>query len=501
MNAAPPPVLTPGQVLHVLAAHRWRWLLPAAVIAGVVGVYALFAPPTWEVSQALLLRNEAAGNPQAPGKFSQTDEMKTVQETILELARSRGVLEAALGEVGPPARRPAAQCPLWPGPEDVAALRDSVRLVPPKGAEFGKTEVFYLNVRDADRDRATALVQAICTQLEARFQDVRDARARSMIDELSKTVRLAGADLAESTARLTETEKLAGGDLAELRILLDANSGESVLRRTMTEVENELRQAQAARQAGAELLDLLRSAQQDPGALVATPSRLLESQPSLRRLKEGLIDAQLQTAQLRGRMSDQHPLVVSAQKAEEEVAGHLHDELALAVRGVEADLRLADSRIAMLGRRLAELEERFSRLAAVRASYANQVAENRNRMELLQRAEKDLAEARAAQAGAKATSLIARIDAPDAGTRPVGPGRMMVVLAGIAGGLLAGLGVVALTVGPLGPDRRDGQPSAATLAAACSGRNGKGTNGRHSAAEGSSLKDALKKLANGRMLP
>ena len=62
-----------------------------------------FHEDTWEASQALIVRNEASSAEKGPGKFSYPEEMKTVQETILEVVRSRSVLEAALREVGPPA--------------------------------------------------------------------------------------------------------------------------------------------------------------------------------------------------------------------------------------------------------------------------------------------------------------------------------------------------------------------------------------------------------------
>jgi hypothetical protein len=42
--------------------------------------------------------------------------------------------------------------------------------------------------------------------------------------------------------------------------------------------------------------------------------------------------------------------------------------------------------------------------------------------------------------------LIARIDAPDTGSRPVGPGRSVITLAGLAGGLAVGLGIVFVSV-------------------------------------------------------
>ena len=48
-----------------------------------------------------------------------------------------------------------------------------------------------------------------------------------MIDELSKTVRLAKADLDEATAELASTEHRVGSDLAELRSMQDMASSDS----------------------------------------------------------------------------------------------------------------------------------------------------------------------------------------------------------------------------------------------------------------------------------
>ena len=82
----------------------------------------------------------------------------------------------------------------------MADLASSVRFTPPKGAELGATEVFYVKVKDRDRLRAANLAMAVCNQLQARFQKLRDQRAQSMADELSKTVAMAQSDLERSTA-------------------------------------------------------------------------------------------------------------------------------------------------------------------------------------------------------------------------------------------------------------------------------------------------------------
>ncbi len=459
MSSETPLIATPRQFVSLLAKHPRRWLAPALVVGLAATVYAVMRPATWEASQALIVRNEAAGSEARPGEFRHAEQMQTVQETILELAASRTVLVEALEEVGPPKDR-ASNETAWPSDRDVEALREAVKLSPPKGAEFGTTEIFYVEVRDQSRPRAVALVAAICDQLEDRFQQLRDSKARSMIGELEKAVNLAAEDLGESTRRLREIEQHVGSDLAELRGLQEWGNGDGQLGRTITEIRNERRDAQAAEKSSRELLVFLRAAQQDPGRLVATPNRLLESQPALKRLKDGLVDAQLRTAQLRGRMSEAHPLVLAAKESEEQVARHLHNEVASAIAGVELDVRLNADRVAMLDERLEAATARLDRLAGLRADYANLVAETRNRTELLERAEQKLADARVSQATAKAASLIARVDGPEAGTHPVGPRRALIVLVGLIGGLMAGLGTLLLTVDPV-PTAEHAEPTTA----------------------------------------
>lgn len=441
MQTIKPTVPSPRQLVRLLRAHLRLWVVPAAVIAAVAGVYAVVHTPDWEASQALIVRNVAANAEKGPGKFSAPDEMKTIQETILEVAKSRGVLAAALREIGPP-----ADCEAWPTDRDIVEVRKKIKIAPPKGAEFGKTEVFYLTVRAEDHARSIALNEALFKHLQSHFQQIRDAKAQSMIDELSKTVGLAKADLGAATAKLASTEKRVGSDLAELRSMQEMASSDSALRRSGEDIRTQLRETAAAEKVNQELLAVLTRAQDEPGRFIATPNRLLESYPSLRRLKDGLVDAQLRTAALSGAMAAAHPRVIAAKESEEEVGRQLHAELALARRGAEVEGKVLADRRALLTEQLADTNRRLQGLADVRADYANQVAESKNRSILLERAEQNLAEAQAARASAKASSLISRIDAPDAGIRPVGPSRAVIALCGVVGGLLAGFGLVFLSV-------------------------------------------------------
>jgi polysaccharide biosynthesis transport protein len=443
MVATTPHMASPAEFLRLARNCPWRWLTPTLLVAGVAVAYAALRSDTWQASQTLIVRNEAAGNLDEPGKFRRAEDLKAAQETILEMAKSQGVLSEALVEVGPPA---GAEVTSWPSPLDVERLAEAITLTPPKGAEFGKTEILYLKAKDDDRSRALDLVSAVRRRLTARFQQLRDSKAQSMIDELGNTVSLAEADLTASTAELKRLEQSVGGDLAELRMLYDSASGDGDLRRGALELETELRKAELDEKNNIALFRLLNSSRVDQGRLLATPGRLLESQPSLKRLKEGLVDAQLRSADLAGAMSDSHPMVQAAREAELEISRHLHDELAIALRGVKVELELSSDLVRTLGEQLALARGRLERVAGLRAEYTNLVTDVAHRTRLLEAARKELAEARGSQAGAHSASLIAAIDEPTTGARPIGPGRLMTALAGIVGGLLIGGGVLFLSL-------------------------------------------------------
>jgi len=387
--------------------------------------------------------------------------MKTSQETILELAKSRGVLSKALVDVGPPTDHLLSNA--WPSEKDVEALQATVKVTPPKGAEFGKTEVFYLKVQSCEQQRAIALATAVCRQLQTRFGELRESKASGTTDELTNTVSLARESLSGATVALREMEQHVGRDLAELRILNESPAGDSDLRRNSLELEKELRTYRATQSENEEFLKILAEAQLDPDKLLASPSVLLKSQPALGRLKDGLVDAQLRTGQLLGNMGPEHPLVKSARAAEDAIRQQLHDEIQTAIRGVEVDSRVNADRIRSLEEQFASVQDRLNRLASVRAEYANLVTATKNRTETLKTAEHELAEARASQAAARTTSLINLVDSPDVGTRPVGPGRSLILLAGMGGGLLIGLSIVFLTVQPGPPRFTEPEPRVGSL--------------------------------------
>ena len=440
--------LHPADFVRLLRTHiRW-WAVPAVVFAVLAGAYSLVAPREWRATQALIIRPEAASvSEERLGKFADLSEMKTLQETILELAKSQSVMQATLREVGPPSN--VSQTAQWPSELKVQNFRDDIDMRPPGGAEFGKTEIFYLSVRNSNRDRAGVLATALCKQLESRMQELRDQRAQSMMAELQRTVSMADGDLASQIGRLSAFEANVGADLADLRSLNAETGGQGQVSQELQAIETERRANESHLRENERLLKLLVAAKGDPQQLLATPNSLLVSQPAVSQLKNSLVSAQVHTANLLGSRAEAHPYVIAAREAESLIRSQLNNEVAVAIRGLQVEIELSADREKSLAAKYASARERMSHLAEGRAEYSNLVASVQNHTRLVEAARKNMADARARQASAHSASMISRIDGVEAGVWPSGPTRKTITAAGGVGGLLLGFGFVFLFATPV----------------------------------------------------
>jgi len=129
-----------------------------------------------------------------------------------------------------------------------------------------------LNVRAEDHARSIALNEAIFKQLRTQFQALRDVKAESMVQELTKTVRLARADLDEATAALRSAERRVGADLGELRSMQDLATSDSALRRSGEEIRSQLRENATAEKTNRELLAAAVEAQPTPAGSWRCPT-------------------------------------------------------------------------------------------------------------------------------------------------------------------------------------------------------------------------------------
>ena len=433
--------LTPAECLRLLVEHRNKWLLPT-VACGVLALgYALVMSRYWEASQGLMVRPEvSASHSNEPGKFADLYQMRTFQETILELAKSQQVISATLNAVDATTAKPT--------PEAIEKMRKRLSLLPPGGAEFGKTEICYLQVKDTNRERALQLVAEFAKQIDSRLHRLQAEQSQSLSDELQQQVHLAQTALETETTKLSEVEAGMGADLGELRLLNASFSGQSDLRQQGVSLQNDRRNAELEFHKAEQLLVVLQTAQEKPEQLIAMPSSLLQSQPTLRRLKDGLVDAQLRAARLAGTRTADHPQVHAAKASVETIQADLHQELSVAIRGVEVDLDLNRNRMTQLEKQHQNVLQRLARLAGMRASYANHTAAVENSRKVLGQAQKQLGEVNATLVAAHSASLVTPIDQPETGPYQAGPGRASIVLLGTFGGFALGLGWLFLTVVP-----------------------------------------------------
>lgn len=395
----------------------------------------------WEASQGLLLRDEALSNLGRQGRFDGSESRKTAQETILEIARNPLVVAAALA-TATTADDNAPAVPL--SDKEIKQVSETVAIKAPKGGEFGHSEVIYLTVRRPTPRQAVAMTTALLDQIEQRLRTLRNAKASSLIGELQKAAEMAAAERDVASRRLQELETQVGSDLGELRTLTEGSSGESNLRNASNKIKEELRQAQARHAMSEQFCECLQQAQANPDGVLAMPTQLLDAQPALKRLKEGLVDAQLRTSQLLGRTSSEHPLAQAALAAEQKIRQNMRDEVQSALRSVEGECRLSAALVASLEGQLADVERRLDNLARVRVHYSTLVSETKQRNQTLDEAQKALSETRAIYEAATASSLITRMDRAQVGDSPVGPSQKVMTAAGAGLGLAIGLGLVLL---------------------------------------------------------
>ncbi|MDA7980574.1 MAG: Wzz/FepE/Etk N-terminal domain-containing protein [Pirellulales bacterium] len=422
-----------------LRANPKKWFVPTAICVLLAMGYALLRSPSYEATQSVSIRNEATAASEAGlGRFRDLDDMKVSQETILEVIQSPDVIRRALATVDSVDASSINEM-------DVNDLRDVVKVTPPDGAELGKTEIIYIKLKAKDQARAKELTVAIAKQAQIGLRKLREAKLQGMFAELTHSAEVSEADLHVSREKLSALEVSLGGDLAELRMLDGSGTVDSDLHRRLNSIEDELRQTRETQRTNKGLLALLRAAQSDPESILATPNRLLESQPALRRLKDGLVDAQLRQSKILGSMTANHPLAAAANTEAEEVKRSLHNELVTAISGLNVELNLTDQRMKALQLERDALNARLSKLAGIRAEYSALASDVKHRTTLLEDARRQQAAARASLAGVDAANLLTMVDEARVSPRPVGPSRTMITLLGLVGGLAIGVGYTFFT--------------------------------------------------------
>ena len=408
-------------------------------------VYGLFLKQDqWLASQALLVREEANGASLRLGRFDSDTQMKAAQETILEVAKHYQVVSEALKVVGPqPSWFSRWGASDWPSQTTIEATASSkISMRAPKGAEFGATEVIYLDVKQPSPELALRFSRALSDALEVRLQSVRKTKADSIVVELTHARLAAREQLKTVTEQLQRLERTAGVELSDLRGMTDMIAGGGTSRIHLDQLKSEIRVADTNHQELLDDLKLLEDAIADPSSFVIAPSNLVTSQPGLKRLREGYAEAQLSASQLSGKFTEVHPLLVAARTTQDSIRGRLVSELEASLGSLNQEIKTSQQKLDRLRALQSETEGKLGNLAENRAEYANVISEVKTRTTILENVERELAEAEASAEAASSTSLISRMDQPIVSEKPLGPGKTTIAGGCTVAGLLFGLGIV-----------------------------------------------------------
>jgi uncharacterized protein involved in exopolysaccharide biosynthesis len=439
MSAAPIPWKHLRNVL-VLFAPLW---VGATIVFGLAGVcYALLSNDVWSARQPLVVRDEASRSIDRLGRFPSATELKAAQETILEMTQNPEVVRAALEQIGPPE---GADPTSWPSTKLVQTYCNNyVNLIAPQGSEFGNTEVVYLQVKSTSKDRSTEFCKALYDTLTAHLRHVRRVRADSIIKELQHARDLAKENLDEAATRMRKIEIQFGTDLGDLRNLNVTVSGDGTNRRALQETRNELQAAELELEKLESLHELLLAGAKNPQHLLVSGQELLSSQPSLQRLKDGLIDAQIQSSRLSSIYTAENPKRRAVMATEKEIKNRMQQETIAVIQAMQPMLQLQRDRVSRLEAKQDQLALRLEKLALARTDYAKIDAEVAHRTEILAEAERLLADAQATRSAALSTNLVAELGPPQVTEKPIGPGGMTLAAGSSMAGLIFGLGAVFL---------------------------------------------------------
>ena len=441
-----------NRVSDLISLVRRHWLLLVIPLALCTLAAAWFAlkPKMWQATQTLQVRDDLIGESfYKPGRFDSLDSMKTAQETILHTVTDFGVVKNALQTVGPVRGNNKNWLEGKSGARKVEDLRDRISLVAPNGAEFGTTEVIILQVQSTSPERSAKLVTALLDEIEDKLRNLRCQRLQSMEAELGKSLALTEKDYRSFSQEMRQMEKEVGNDLPTLISMISDGHSTNDIKIALENLRITKRSAEDDYQEVVSLLSAMEATVDNPESIVAMPDKLLEKQPALKRLKDGLVDAQLRLSTLRGQYQDAHPGVIEARYAVDATEAQIRQELTVSLSSLRGQESIQKGRVDRLEREQQNLEERLAKLAKTRVRYATLSSQSKKLNDELAAASHKFTSIKSQRSAAPEASMVIRNDdGPYVEGRPLGPGRTSILGSGILGGLLIGLGLITFFAGP-----------------------------------------------------
>lgn len=458
MNTSPAQPDSTQRIEHILSTlskYRTLWIAPAVIgmMLSAVYVFAL-RQQNWSANQSLIVRDDLLGQSFKPGRFDSIESMKSAQETILEIARKPQVVGNALKQLGPESNGLFGLDKLnWPSEETIESVQGSISFHAPNGAEFGKTEVIVLNTKASTRDRSRKFIELLLNEIIVKAGEVRTLRLRSMESELIQTRDAVVAALDESKSKIQDMDEILGTDFGSMNSMSDMQFSDNIIKRDISEISTEKRQAEVQLERGKAALAAVVDAKNNPQRDLSISADLIAMLPTLDFLKKEMTKTQGELAVIEGQYQPAHPMYRKAKASIDSMKKQMHLELDSSIAGLQNGIKITQNTLLRLDRRLASLNQRLVNLGSNRANSMTLIAEWKERSEIANKAQSDLAEIQGLLQSRNA-DLITRVDDPQVSTRPDGLGKKATVLAFGLGGLMLGLGLVMLVAPPIGEEQQ-----------------------------------------------
>ena len=415
-----------------------RIILASVIICSVLSLlFAIQAKKKWQASQTMVLRDDLLGESFKPGRFPSQETLKNAQETLLHIAKKSEVIREALRLTHPV--QAAKQD--WPSDHLVDSTRDQISLVAPNGSEFGKTDVVIFNVKQNSPDSAKKFAQAMAEQIEHHIRIFRSDLLRSMEQELTLQYQQAKVEFEQVAEPVRKLVESTGTDLESLKSFKDTGSGGNEMQRVLENLKSEKRRALTQAQMAAKQLELLAEAKFQPEAAFARNNELMQSQPSLKRLADGLNDAKLTYNNLAGTFLSEHPRLKAAEQAIANTKQQIASEISLIESALTTQLELARDQIAFFANEEKNYETRMLSVNEKRVDFQQLTNDLTQRLEAMGKQQTMLSEIQSLANTADRVSLVAIVGEPELATNPIGLSKSLIILLGTIGGFFLGLGI------------------------------------------------------------
>ena len=439
-------MVTSNRLNHIVLSlvDYWKyWIIPAALGLLCGTFYAFFLhTPMYTARQSLIVRDDLMGDSFKPSQFESLDYQKNAQETILEIARKPEVIRNVLKQVKHSSFFGSGEV----SDHDVEDMQGNITFGAPNGAEFGRTEAVVLKVTSDQRGKAKTLTQLLLDEIDKKLVEVRRLRLKSMEKELSMARDQAAKMMRQSSKKLQEIEKSFGAGITTIRGLNDPQGGGNPFDLKVNQIQVEHRQAITALASAKEQKRLLLSASANGSLDLVTSSQLLELQPALRAMLESLNKAQEKLAVDEGRYKSLHPALKASREAVRFQKESIFNSLGNMIKGLDSQIAMAESQVSRLGNSIVKHERKLSEITEQRVPYAALAEELTNKSKAYHAVQAQLSKIQSYASSEEGVGLLTRIGEPQVGTRPNGLGTKALMLVGLLGGLIAGLGLVALVV-------------------------------------------------------